>query len=106
MDYQPNERLARLEVKMDAVVDGQEKLTGILEELVRQKKTIEVVEKDIEDIRDGIKRVHDRVDQVEAKDEEKSKFFQQLLLKAVLALSALAIAGPAGVEAIAKLFGM
>lgn len=106
MEHQPNERLARLEVKMDAVVDGQEKLTGILEELVRQKKTIEVVEKDVLNVRESIKRVHERVDQVEAKDEEKSKFFQQLLVKAVLALSALAVAGPAGVEAIGKLFGM
>ena len=103
---EPNERLARLEVKMDAVVDNQEKLTVILEELVRQKTAIESVEKAVEDLRDGIKRVHGRVDQVEAKDDEKNKFFQQLLLKAVLALSALAIAGPSGVEAIAKLFGM
>lgn len=106
MPVEQNERLARVEEKLDRVTHGQEKLTGILEELVRQKTTLEVVEKDIEDIRDGIKRVHARVDQVEAKDEEKSKFFQQLLLKAVLALSALAIAGPAGVEAIGKLFGM
>ena len=103
---QQNERLARLEVKMDAVADGQEKLTVILEELVRQKKTIEVVESDVLDVRESIKRVHERVDKVEAKDEEKSKFFNQLLLKAVLALSALAIAGPAGVEAVMKLFGM
>lgn len=100
-----NERLARLEVKMDQVADGQEKLTVILEELVRQKKTIEVVEQDILEVRESVKRVHTRVDQVEAKDEEKSKLFQNLLLKAVLALSALALAGPAGVEAIVKLFG-
>ena len=101
-----NERLAKLEVKMDTVVEGQTRLTDILEELVRQKKTIEVVEKDVEDLRDGIKRVHSRVDYVEAKDKERQNVFQQILLKAVLALSALAIAGPAGVEAITKLFGM
>lgn len=105
MEPQYIDRLARLEVKLDVVADGQERLTGILEELVRQKKTIEVVEKDIEDIRDGIKRVHDRVDQVEAKDEERQSFFQNLLLKAVLALSALAIAGPVGVETVMKFFG-
>lgn len=100
-----NERLARLETKMDTVVEGQTRLTDILEELVRQKTTIEVVEKDILEVRESVKRVHSRVDEVEAKDKERQSLFQNLLLKAVLALSALAITGPAGVEAIAKLFG-